>query len=197
MKTCSKCQIAKSEDEFQFRVKGKKDLQSWCRSCMNAYRKNNFTVEKQESAYRRNKARRARNMKMVWDYLLAHPCPCGESDPTVLEFDHRDQQTKIASVSSLAGTTYGLETIINEMEKCDVLCANCHRRKTALQCGWYKNMHEDHAEPLMVDRRKKLSDDDIKTIITSTATTTELLKTFNVHRNYINKLRRNETKRGK
>ena len=51
---------------------------------------------------------------------------CGNDDVRVLDFHHRDDN-KTANVSYLACNGFRRETILVEMEKCDVLCANCHR----------------------------------------------------------------------
>jgi len=66
----------------------------------------------------------------VWDYKSTHPCvDCGESDPIVLDFDHvRDQ--KVAAVGRLVGSGAKLQRIVDEIAKCEVRCANCHRRVT-------------------------------------------------------------------
>lgn len=54
---------------------------------------------------------------------------CGETDPVVLDFDHRPGETKFEHVSTL--TSWGrFDALLREMKKCDVLCANCHRRVT-------------------------------------------------------------------
>jgi hypothetical protein len=74
---------------------------------------------------------------MVIEYLLDHPCvDCGISDPLVLEFDHMDN--KIMDVSSLAGSSVAWKRVEAEIAKCVVRCANCHRKRTALDRGWYK-----------------------------------------------------------
>ena len=70
------------------------------------------------------------------DYLLKHPCKeCGESDPVLLEFDHRDRTEKSANVTRLAN--FSLAKVKQELLKCDVLCVKCHRIRTAIQLGWY------------------------------------------------------------
>lgn len=85
------------------------------------------------------KQRRIRNRKFVIDYLSNNPCiDCGENDFIVLEFDHINQSTKRNTVSNMVDLS--LKTIKEEIEKCEVRCANCHRRKTAKQLGWYKNV---------------------------------------------------------
>ena len=74
----------------------------------------------------------------MWDYLKKHPCvDCGEKDPIVLEFDHL--KDKLIEVSRLVQYT-SMNKMQNEIEKCEIRCANCHRRKTAIQFGWYKNL---------------------------------------------------------
>jgi hypothetical protein len=59
------------------------------------------------------------------------PClDCALSFPSfVMEFDHRDPQTKRALVSRMAGRASD-RRILDEVAKCDVVCANCHRHRT-------------------------------------------------------------------
>ncbi len=78
-----------------------------------------------------HKKYRDRNVLWVKEYLAVHPCvDCGENDPVVLEFDHVTGE-KLSEVSSLAQTASSLDRIKREIAKCEVRCANCHRRKTA------------------------------------------------------------------
>ena len=53
---------------------------------------------------------------------------CSERDPAVLDFHHRNPSTK---KGDLGGSlrTLGRKRLAEEMDKCDVLCANCHRRR--------------------------------------------------------------------
>lgn len=74
----------------------------------------------------------------LYKYLEKHPCvSCGESDPIVLEFDHLQQSGKIIAISNAVCNGWSWKRIAAEIEKCQVLCANCHRRRTAIQLGWY------------------------------------------------------------
>lgn len=51
---------------------------------------------------------------------------CGMADSRCLEFHHRDPATKLFNVSK-AAIACSMKVIMAEVEKCDVLCANCHR----------------------------------------------------------------------
>lgn len=54
---------------------------------------------------------------------------CGIKNPIVLEFDHV-KGNKINNIADMVNQSYGLSTIKEEMRKCEVRCANCHRIKT-------------------------------------------------------------------
>lgn len=91
------------------------------------------------------KARRALVVVEVRDWVLrhlrAHPCvDCGEDDVRVLEFDHRDGAVKGAAVAVLARGGYSLDRVRSEIVQCDVRRANCHRRRTHEQRGWWGAM---------------------------------------------------------
>lgn len=90
-------------------------------------------VEQNRKSYRLNASTRVKeNQLKVFRYLENHPCvDCGVSNPLVLEFDHIIPEDKFNCVSYLVCSGYGLDTILSEMEKCEVRCANCHRIKTA------------------------------------------------------------------
>src|SRR5207302_6595194 len=76
------------------------------------------------------------NRRLLQDYLRSHPCvDCGETDIVTLQFDHRDRATKRKEVALLVVQT-AWSIVQTEIAKCDVRCANCHRRRTALQLGW-------------------------------------------------------------
>jgi hypothetical protein len=47
-----------------------------------------------------------------------------------MEFDHRDGTTKEAAVANLVSKGCTDSRLLNEISKCDVVCANCHRLRT-------------------------------------------------------------------
>jgi hypothetical protein len=57
---------------------------------------------------------------------------CGLADPAVLEFDHVGP--KRTEVGKLVREGYRLERIKEEIANCELVCANCHRRRTAERC---------------------------------------------------------------
>ena len=69
-------------------------------------------------------------------FYKLHPCvDCGENDPRVLDFDHINN--KRHEISTLLRKEYSWNSILEEAKKCEIRCANCHRRKTAKEQNHY------------------------------------------------------------
>lgn len=144
MKTCPTCCIEKPISDFNVNKSKKDGLQTFCRECQRDYDRNYYAVResRRSTTYARVKKHRADKRQLVWNYLKHHPCAdCGEKDPLVLEFDHSDPETKTAEISRMIQAGASVERIFNEIAKCEVRCANCHRRRTALQFDWYKDLN--------------------------------------------------------
>lgn len=71
-------------------------------------------------------------MSFILNYLLGHPCvDCKEDDIRVLEFDHLPEYQKLFSISrSHREEVFDIEMIKKEIDKCEVRCKNCHKKKT-------------------------------------------------------------------
>lgn len=81
--------------------------------------------------------RRNNNRRLTIEYLMDYPCEdCGETDPVVLEFDHIDPNNKTEAVCQLVASKVWSK-VKAEIDKCEVRCANCHRRRTHNQFGWW------------------------------------------------------------
>ena len=88
-----------------------------------------YAAHKELTKVNRNKTR-DRLRAWISAYLDEHPCvDCGESDRIVLEFDHISND-KLANVADMVGQARPLQAVIAEVAKCQVRCANCHRRLT-------------------------------------------------------------------
>jgi 5-methylcytosine-specific restriction endonuclease McrA len=139
LKRCGTCAAIKSESEFNFRSREKGTIHSTCRECQRAMKAAHY--ERNKASY---KARSAlskkrlvdRNKFYVYQYLLGKQCvDCGENDIAVLEFDHVRQE-KFMSISQMVQNAFAIEKISEEIQKCEVRCSNCHRKKTARERGW-------------------------------------------------------------
>jgi hypothetical protein len=110
--------------------------QWWCRECFREYfRARGDLHRKQTHEAQRRRRREAR--AVLAKHLSVHPCVvCGESDPVVLEFDHLGP--KRGNVSFLAGGGLSAKALLREIAVCEVVCANCHRRRTASNDGSWR-----------------------------------------------------------
>lgn len=141
LKYCPKCKKTKTLESFSKDSKRKSGYCCYCKDCNKNYYTVNFNAP--DGAYKkkvteRNKIKAKIVRQFVFDYLKVHPCVCGESDPIVLEFDHLEN--KEIEISKMVRDKRRIEEIQKEIDKCQVLCANCHRRKTAKDFGWYKDL---------------------------------------------------------
>jgi hypothetical protein len=133
------CHERKPVEDFAFRSKKTGKRQSQCRMCQAKYRRQHYLANR-DSYVRREVERiesfRRTNRLRLLEYLRSHPCvDCGENDPVVLEFDHRDPETKRDAVTAIAARK-PWKFVVCEIAKCDVRCVNCHRRRTAEQFKW-------------------------------------------------------------
>ena len=135
MRIYTKCKTEKDNSEFSGKI-------HWCRLCVSLYDKARYqTPTRKTQAKELNIAARIRNRELIYNYYATHPCiVCGESDPIVLEFDHKAEFEKIGNISDMVGQASSISAIQKEIDKCDVLCANCHRRQTAKQFNWYADL---------------------------------------------------------
>jgi len=104
LKICSLCLIKKSISEF-----GNKRAR--CKECDKKFKS---------------------ELKEYINELKSKPCTdCGKKYPHyVMDFDHLDGFTKRANISKLIGERTNVKSILTEISKCELVCANCHRERT-------------------------------------------------------------------
>jgi hypothetical protein len=146
MKACVVCGSLKNEEEFDWKVSGR-TRQSTCKLCSRVrwnawYAKNKDSRSSISLATRKERRVKLRriNAGLLLRYIQNHPCvDCGETDWRVLEFDHlRDKKYCISEMIS----NFKWESIEREIEKCVVRCANCHRRRHAIELNWFADIDQ-------------------------------------------------------
>lgn len=79
-----------------------------------------FLIQK-TSEHRENKRKLVNEVK-----YLNGCCICGEDHPATLDFHHRNPEEKLFSIAD--GVGHSVPKLLEEINKCDVICSNCHRK---------------------------------------------------------------------
>jgi len=111
MKICSKCKQLKSLDLFGSDKRHPDQKQSWCRPCGYSSKKEKRLANKQKAVLYKGGC--CSRCKMVFDCL------------DVYDFHHRDPKHKEDSLNRLMNSNW--DKITPELDKCDLLCSNCHK----------------------------------------------------------------------
>ena len=141
---CDHCKQVKDITEFNWKFKALGIRHDTCRECMKWFVRRYFQGSGREKhledVKERKKAARIFAREYVWDYLTTHPCiHCGESDPRVLEFHHRNEKEKESTISHMVGEGLSVGRLQQEIDKCDVLCGNCHKKLTMNERGHWRS----------------------------------------------------------
>jgi len=128
MKICSKCKKEKEEKEFNKHESSADKLSAHCKICIREsarkyYLKNSEKVKLS--------VRKSKQKLHSWysDFKSTLRCKkCGENHISCLEFHHLDPSEKEFGVSNLVKLNKTKEEVLNEIDKCIVLCSNCHRK---------------------------------------------------------------------
>ena len=137
-KRCGTCGRRRMFKFFAIRNQRTGLRQSMCRDCRSDYDRVRYqTLKERGRLVRKQDHLRNRNRRVAYDFLSTHPCvDCGETDLVVLEFDHlRDKEF---NVSDGIRCCYSVERLLREIAKCEVVCANCHKRRTYAKLGSYR-----------------------------------------------------------
>lgn len=125
-KTCGRCNQTKPLIEFRKRKNGH---QAWCTSCFRAYDKERYKTIDKDRKNANAKKIRDRQRNLLKSIKETRGCvDCGNADHRVLDFDHV-KGTKYKDLSAMVGM-YTDQKLLDEVDKCEVRCANCHRIKT-------------------------------------------------------------------
>lgn len=136
LQRCSRCGERKPVSEFAWHRPSLERLHTYCRACQAEYEQADYFGSGDRDmaqATARDRARAEKHAEYLFEFFSERSCvDCGEGDPVVLEFDHlRDKRFDI--LQGLSDRTW--QEIRDEIAKCEVVCANCHRLRTAHRAG--------------------------------------------------------------
>lgn len=128
MKKCYMCKKEKEFSSFSKKTSSKDGYQSRCNDCMSKtmsaiYYRN---VKDWNNKCRKNKAR-----KYIWVNNIKSESGCSfckEKDFCCLEFHHKTPSQKEYEISKMISNSVSDNRIKEEIKKCIVICANCHRK---------------------------------------------------------------------
>lgn len=130
-KVCCKCKRELPVDNFSFKNKEKGTRHSLCLDCEKQYKRDWYYRHYKEKETREKFLKRNREyMARVNDMINQHKTSClicGEDNKCCLDFHHLDPNLKEGAIASIKGRVSS-EEIQAEINKCVVLCANCHRK---------------------------------------------------------------------
>ena len=127
-KTCTQCGATKPVTEFNFKRRVDNLRHPYCRDCGKLLTRSHYKRRKRLYLDRNLRAYAERRAIVV--KAKSRPCAdCGVQYPYyVMDLDHREGVEKKFSLHSVQYATKA--AILREIEKCDVVCANCHRERT-------------------------------------------------------------------
>lgn len=131
MKTCNKCRRNLSLDLFSINNTKRDGHNATCKECQRVYAKSHYLLKKDyyiAKGKRNRKLFYQENLRKINDYKSRHSCKyCPENDPCCLDLHHRESARKEYTISNQLANLSWL-TLEKEIQKCDVVCSNCHRK---------------------------------------------------------------------
>jgi hypothetical protein len=123
---CITCKKNKDETEFHYKSKRNNIRQKHCSSCQKIYQRKNYLKYRNYYLERSKKQRETGKLRRD-EIKKKQKCKkCGIDHPAVLEFHHLDPSIKEGNLSGM-WKSHSINTIEREIEKCVVLCSNCHK----------------------------------------------------------------------
>jgi hypothetical protein len=129
VKYCPKCESNKPLVAFRKNERKKDGLQSICAECGKSYNRKWYDRNQSDVVARNS---RNRKDKVAWLKELKRNkrcVRCDESNPACLDFHHTNPDEKTLDIS-IAVRSWSTKRLMSEIDKCIVLCANCHRKET-------------------------------------------------------------------
>lgn len=129
-KTCTICKQTKLFSEYNKKKTGKNGLQPHCRDCSHRQFKKyyNSNLEKHRAVVTKKNKETIQKIISWLDEIKSVGCSlCDETEICVMDFHHIDPETKVTEVAQLVKNC-SFKRLVNEINKCVLICANCHRK---------------------------------------------------------------------
>lgn len=127
-KKCGRCKQLKDILQFNKNPTKRDGLGCYCKECQKEYKDQHYRKNK-ELYFTRNKKYKQEKIQQFDDYKKTLSCKtCGQNHSATLDFHHRDKEEKEINIcDAVHYQNWGIERVKKEIDKCDILCANCHR----------------------------------------------------------------------
>ncbi len=139
---CTRCGQTFDLTEFGLKYPNRDYRVRRCRACVREISRMYYLRDPasyKARAAANNKLTTARNRERLREFFRNAECmDCGLRDFAVQDLDHREPLEKRDNISTLVRQPFSWSLIAKEIAKCDVVCANCHRKRTARYFGWRK-----------------------------------------------------------
>lgn len=133
IRRCTTCRVWKPQSEFHNSRTGEF---SYCRDCRRAYDRRYYASRGREARLSRDR-KRARASR-AWMAALKGGTPCADCHQTfptyVMHWDHLPEYEKVASISEMVDNRTRT-LVLEELKKCELVCANCHVLRTISRAG--------------------------------------------------------------
>jgi hypothetical protein len=127
-KTCYKCKQELPISQFRCNKSRKDGLQVYCKDC-DKLKQSEWYQKNKVSCINKSKICRKRKRDWWHDFKSQLKCNrCDENHPACLHFHHINPSEKEADLSQVV-LVWSKKRIITEVNKCEVLCANCHAKE--------------------------------------------------------------------
>lgn len=128
VKECTKCHKVLPWDNFRWKNKSLNKKHSQCKDCEKAADKKHYaeSKERRENVKATANFQKQRNILLVENARKKGCQKCGEKRPYVLDFHHINPEDKIKDIAHMIKSS-SEQSLLAEIEKCVILCANCHR----------------------------------------------------------------------
>lgn len=128
VKICTKCKRELPVENFRWKNKADNRRHSQCKDCQKAQEHQHYLESKarQDNVKMSAFAQKSSNLLLVSKYRQQGCSKCGEKREYVLDFHHIDPSTKKDTINHMLKSA-SYDTLQKEIEKCVVLCSNCHR----------------------------------------------------------------------